>query len=108
MNFRRFLHYPPFAALANILVRSAKLEEALKLSGMLAEYLKNPPKTVRVLGPAAAPMVKLKAEYRYQFLLKASSRRDLGQLLHGARRFAEDHKWPATALVIDVDPMSLM
>jgi len=108
LNFRRFLHYPPFAALANILVRSAKLEEALKLSGMLAEYLKNPPKTVRVLGPAAAPMVKLKAEYRYQFLLKASSRRDLGQLLHGARRFAEDHKWPATALVIDVDPMSLM
>ncbi|HZS51687.1 MAG TPA: primosomal protein N' [Bryobacterales bacterium] len=108
LNFRRFLHYPPFAALANILVRSAKLEEALKLSGMLGEYLKNSPKTVRVLGPAAAAMVKLKAEYRYQFLLKASSRRDLGQLLQGARRFAEEQKWPATALVIDVDPMSLM
>ena len=108
LNFRRLMHYPPFAALANILVRSEKLEEALRLSGGLAEFLKDPPKTVRVLGPAAATMVKLKSEYRYQFLLKSSSRRDLAQLLKGARHFAEEHKGPATALVIDVDPLSLM
>ena len=108
LNFRRLMHYPPFAALANILVRSEKLEEALRLSGGLGEFLKDPPKTVRVLGPAAAAMVKLKSEYRYQFLLKSSSRRDLAQLLKGARHFAEEHKWPATALVIDVDPLSLM
>jgi primosomal protein N' (replication factor Y) len=75
---------------------------------MLGEYLKSPPENVRVLGPAAAPVVRLKAEYRYQFLLKALSRRTLGELLRSARRFAEDNKWPATALVIDVDPLSLM
>ncbi len=108
LNFRRLMHYPPFSAMANILVRSEKLEEALKLSGALGEYLKNPPANVKVLGPAAAAVVKLKSEYRYQFLIKSTSRRTLAELMRGARRFAEEYRWPATALVIDVDPLSLM
>ncbi|HYM09602.1 MAG TPA: primosomal protein N' [Bryobacterales bacterium] len=108
LNFRRLMHYPPFTALANVLVRSPRLEEALKLSGALGEHLKNPPENVRVLGPAAAAVVKLKTEYRYQFLIKAQSRRTLAALLKGARHFAEEQQWPATALVIDVDPLSLM
>ncbi len=108
VHFRRQMHYPPFTAMANILVRSESLQEALQLSGMLGEHLKDPPENVRVMGPAAAPVVKLKAEYRYQFLIKSLSRRTLAALLKGARHFAESHKWPATALVIDVDPLSLM
>ncbi len=108
LNFRRLMHYPPFSAMANILVRSEKLEEALKLSGTLGEYLKNPPPNVKVLGPAAAPVVKLKSEYRYQFLIKSASRRTLAGLMKGVRRFAEEYRWPATALVVDVDPLSLM
>jgi primosomal protein N' (replication factor Y) len=108
LNFRRLMHYPPFTALANVIVRSDKLEEALRLSAELGHYFAGPPENVRVLGPAAAPVVKLKAEYRYQFLIKSWSRRTLGELLHGARRFAQQHNWPPTALVIDVDPLSLM
>jgi primosomal protein N' (replication factor Y) len=108
LNFRRLMHYPPFTALANILVRTEKLEEALKLSGALGEHLREVPEGVRILGPAAAPVVRLKAEYRYQFLVKSMSRRTLAGLLKGVRRFAEQQGWPATALVIDVDPLSLM
>jgi primosomal protein N' (replication factor Y) len=108
LNFRRLMHYPPFTALANVLVRSDKLEDALRMSAELGQHLQGPPENVRVLGPAAAPVVKLKTEYRYQFLIKAWSRRTLGDLLKGVRRFAEIHKWPPTALVIDVDPLSLM
>jgi primosomal protein N' (replication factor Y) len=108
LNFRRAMHYPPFAALANVLIRSEKLDDALRLSAALGEYLKKPPSTIRVLGPAAASLVRLKSEYRYQFLIKSSSRRDLAQLLKGARHFVEESKWPATALAIDVDPLTLM
>jgi len=50
----------------------------------------------------------LKSEYRYQFLVKAASRKALNQLLQSIRAFALRHKWPATALVIDVDPLTLM
>jgi len=46
--------------------------------------------------------------YRYQFLVKAASRKALNELLQSVRKYAVDHKWSATALVIDVDPLTLM
>ena len=63
---------------------------------------------VQVLGPAEAPVPRLKNEYRYQFLIKAASRKALNELLQRIRTFALERKWGATALVIDVDPLSLM
>jgi primosomal protein N' (replication factor Y) len=53
-------------------------------------------------------VARLKNEYRYQFLIKAASRKALNELLQSVRCFALEHKWGATALVIDVDPLSLM
>jgi primosomal protein N' (replication factor Y) len=108
LHFRRMMHYPPFTAMASLLVRSKKLEEALTLSGKLGRHLHDLPEGIRMLGPAAAPVVRLKTDYRYQFLLKAASRRVLAQVLRKARDYALEQNWPATALVMDVDPMSLM
>ncbi len=107
-NFRRNLRYPPFAVLAAMIVRSRKPEEALALSGALARRLSPPPEGVRMMGPAAAPVAKLRAEYRYQFLLKSRSRKSIAAVLKRAREFALAESWPQTALVIDVDPMSLL
>ncbi len=108
IQFRKLMRYPPFAALANILVRSEKQDQAMALSGELANVLNPAPEGIKVLGPAEAPVSKLKREYRYQLLIKASSRKNLNELLQRLRRFALDRKWPATALVIDVDPLSLL
>jgi primosomal protein N' (replication factor Y) len=88
LNFRRLMHYPPFTAMAMLLVRSKKLEEALALSGKLGHHLGKLPEGIRMLGPAAAPVVRLKTDYRYQFLLKASSRRVLAEVLRKARDYA--------------------
>jgi primosomal protein N' (replication factor Y) len=60
------------------------------------------------MGPAAAPVVKLRTEYRYQFLLKSLSRKNVAATLKRAREYALAQGWPQTALVIDVDPMSLL
>ena len=68
----------------------------------------SPPEKLRILGPAEAPVPRLKSEYRYQFLVKAASRKALNEAMQQVRRFALDRKWPATALVIDVDPLTLM
>ncbi len=108
LNFRKSLRYPPFAALATMIVRSRKLEEALELSGKLAQHLMPPLAGVRMMGPAAAPVVKLRTEYRYQFLLKSLSRKNVAATLKRAREYALAQGWPPTALVIDVDPMSLL
>jgi primosomal protein N' (replication factor Y) len=102
------MSYPPFSAMANALVRSDKKELALRMSAELGMLLTPPPEKLRVLGPAEAPVPRLKAEYRYQLLIKSASRIALNALLKKVRAFAQDRKWPATALVIDVDPLSLL
>ncbi|HEX3877064.1 MAG TPA: primosomal protein N', partial [Bryobacteraceae bacterium] len=108
IHFRRMMRYPPFSAMANVLVRDAKQEVALRMSSDLSLLMTPPPENLKVLGPAEAPVPRLKAEYRYQFLMKAASRKTLNDLLQRVRAFALERKWGATALVIDVDPLSLM
>ena len=38
LRFRSWMHYPPYSALANVLVRSDKLDEALQWSGLLGKW----------------------------------------------------------------------
>ena len=108
LQFRRSMHYPPFTALANLLVRSEKQEDALRMSAELGSFLGPAPDQMRVMGPAEAPVPRLKSEYRYQFLVKSGSRKLLNKLLRRAQTFAAEKKWSATALVIDVDPLTLL
>lgn len=108
IQFRRAMRYPPFAALANVVVRAAEQERAFAMASELAALVNPPPEYTRVLGPSEAPVRKLKAEFRYQMLIKSQQRRLLGELLNRLRRHAYEQKWPATALVIDVDPTSLL
>jgi primosomal protein N' (replication factor Y) len=108
LHFRRMMLYPPFSAMANVLVRAEKKEMAMRMSSELGLLLMPPPEKLRIMGPAEAPVPRLKNEYRYQFLVKAASRKALNELLQGIRAYALEHKWGATALVIDVDPLTLM
>ena len=108
IEFRRLMRYPPYSALANLLIRSQSAEEALRLSSELGQHLGAQAEGLRVMGPGAAPVPKLKREFRYQLLLKAASRKRLNEALQTSRRFAAGRNWPATALVIDVDPLSLL
>jgi primosomal protein N' (replication factor Y) (superfamily II helicase) len=107
-HFRRMLHYPPFTALASILVRDRKIENAIRWSRALAEYFapfEN--RGVKILGPAAAPLARLKKEYRFQFLLKSPQRSALSKALSGALDFCDAKEIPQTAVIVDVDPASL-
>jgi len=108
LQFRKLMRYPPFSALANVLVRSQKQEDALAMSTELGRLLDPAPEGLKVLGPAEAPVPKLKTEFRYQLLLKAADRKRLNATLRELQRFAQERKWNATALVIDVDPLTLL
>jgi primosomal protein N' (replication factor Y) (superfamily II helicase) len=108
VRFRRMLHYPPFAALANVLVRDRKIENAIRWSRQLGEYFAPfELRGVRVLGPAVAPLARLKEEHRFQFLLKSPSRASLHDALAGCLDFCVKKQIPETAIVLDVDPLSL-
>jgi len=108
LEFRRLMRYPPFSALANVLVRASRQEDALRMASEIGAALSPPPQELKILGPAEAPVPRLKREFRYQLLIKASNRTVLREQLNGLRHRAVDEKWPATALVIDVDPLSLL
>ena len=98
LRFRSWMHYPPYSALANVLVRSNKLDEALRWSGILGKWFeKTRHEGIRVLGPAAAPILRLKQDYRYHFVVKSASREKLNALLQvdaGACSAAEDSTHP--------------
>jgi primosomal protein N' (replication factor Y) len=109
LHFRRVMAYPPFTSLANIIVRDTSLEKAIQWSRQLSEYfMPFNGEGVRVLGPAAAPLAKLKREHRFQFLLKSKSRAKLTRLLFGALAFCDSKEIPQTAVLADVDPLSLL
>ena len=107
-HFRRMLHYPPFTALASILVRDRKIENAIRWSRALAAYFTPfEDRGVKVLGPAAAPLARLRKEYRFQFLLKSPQRSALSQAMSGALDFCAKNQIPETGVIVDVDPTSL-
>jgi primosomal protein N' (replication factor Y) len=109
LRFRSWMHYPPYSALANVLVRSNKLDEALQWSGTLGRWFEqNRHEGVRVLGPAAAPITRLKRDYRYHFVLKSPSREKLNLTLRAMLAHAAQRKIPRTQVIVDVDVLWLM
>jgi primosomal protein N' (replication factor Y) (superfamily II helicase) len=109
LRFRSWMHYPPYSALANVLVRSDKLDDALRWSGILGKWFdKTRHEGIRVLGPAPAPIVRLKQDYRYHFVLKAGSREKLNGLLRAMLAHAAAERIPRTQVIVDVDAVWLM
>ena len=109
LRFRSWMHYPPYSALANVLIRSDKLDEALQWSGTLGRWFEqNRHEGVRVLGPAAAPILRLKRDYRYHFVLKSPSRQKLNSTLRAMLAYAAAKRIPRTQVIVDVDALWLM
>ena len=110
LKYRRWMHYPPFGVLANVLVQSAKLEEAAGWSAVLGKYLVQNQNSgaVRVLGPCTAPIARIKGTYRFHMILKAGSRKALNAALRGMLSHADAAGVPRRNLVVDVDALRLM
>src|SRR5450631_4263687 len=109
LQFRSWMHYPPYSALANVLVRSDKLDDALQWSGILGKWFDaTRHEGVRVLGPAVAPIMRLKRDYRYHFVLKSPSREKLNTTLRAMLSHAAQKKIPRTQVIVDVDALWLM
>jgi primosomal protein N' (replication factor Y) len=109
VRYRKWMHYPPFSALANVLVRSDKLDQALQWTGKLGRWFESTKNEgVRVLGPSVAPIMRLKRDYRYHFILKSAGREKLNLTLRRMQHFADQNKIPRTNVIVDVDALSLM
>ncbi len=109
LKYRRWMHYPPFGALANVLVQSQKLEEAAGWAATLGKYLqKATPDGLRVLGPCTAPIARIKGVYRFHLILKSASRKALNETLRGMLAHAAETGVPRRNLIVDIDALRLM
>jgi primosomal protein N' (replication factor Y) len=108
-QYRKWMHYPPHAVLANILIQGPKLEEVAGWAAGLGRcFAAMPQEQVRVLGPASAPIVRIKRIYRFHLLLKASQRQALARTLRAGLAQAETLGIPRRNIIVDVDAVNLM
>lgn len=112
LDFRRRALLPPYVRLASLVVSAeaapqahgAAVDLADELGGLLAEHYDR--RRYRLLGPAPAPLERVRGRWRFQLLLKASSGEILKRVLKTARDSARG--WSKPHLAVDVDPVSLM
>ena len=76
LGYRQAMRYPPLTAMVNIVVKGTDARAALADAATLAQHLRSNASVGRfnVLGPAPAPVAKLRGEYRAQIFLKGSHR----------------------------------
>jgi primosomal protein N' (replication factor Y) len=105
MALRQELDYPPFARLA--LVRIDALEEARARGAAehLARLARQEGQGAEVLGPAPAPLVRLRNRFRYRFLVRSSDRAALRSALLAVARAPADRQ---VRVAIDVDPVNML
>ena len=107
MEFRRTMGYPPVAALVNVIVRSREAAKGVEEADAIARALRaSAAGRYRVLGPAHAPLARLRNEHRFQILLKGGrpAMRDAVKAALVARYGPQ--RW--TGVSVDVDPLSVM
>ena len=108
-RYRKAMFYPPFAALAGITVTDRDGMRAANTAREVGEFLDSlRSSSIRILGPAPAPLERIKRLHRQQLLIKSSSRSTLHHVLARLQQYIEERKIGPTRVTIDVDPVSLL
>jgi primosomal protein N' (replication factor Y) len=106
LGFRRALGYPPFGRIAAFRVQGLNLDRVLEAAARLktrAEALKRRSDgfaKIEILGPAEAPLARLRNQHRHQLLVKADDASSLGAF---CRSLTDDLDWVPAAVKISVD-----
>jgi len=101
------MRYPPFFALINGVVRGRTFDDAMQQAREIVRRLEPATAAGRftVLGPAPAPLGRLRGEHRVQFFLKGTKRADMrNALMQVVAGMPEIRR----RLTIDVDPLSVL
>jgi primosomal protein N' (replication factor Y) len=93
IRYRQTLSYPPFVSLASLLIHGEDLTRVQTTAAEIREALDNAntDRACRILGPAPAPLARLRGEHRFQILLKARNRTRMRAVLDLALAEAEHH-----------------
>jgi primosomal protein N' (replication factor Y) (superfamily II helicase) len=107
LTFRRGLRYPPLVALINAIVRGRTFEDAMSTAADIVRRLEPAAATASftILGPAPAPLGRLRGEHRVQFFLKGTRRAEMRNALKTVLAGMPEVRRRVT---VDVDPLSVL
>jgi primosomal protein N' (replication factor Y) len=106
LKFRRSMRYPPSVAMINVIVKSRSRQGAIEDAGVIAQALRIPGLDGwKVLGPAPAPLGRLKGEHRAQIFIKGTQRNAMRKALLTVLEGRPELK---RRTIVDVDPMSVL
>ena len=107
LSYRQAMRYPPLTAMVNIVVKGSDSRAALTDAATFAQHLRNNADVGRfsVLGPAPAPLAKLRGEYRAQIFLKGTHRPSMREAVLAALAAEPDMR---RRVSIDIDPVSIL
>jgi primosomal protein N' (replication factor Y) (superfamily II helicase) len=114
IDFRRMMGYPPFRNLTQILISDPDASKAARAADRIAETLKQHISKMgtdlrpHVLGPAAAPLEKLRGHHRVQILVKTHAGSNSIPMLQDCFDDLARHKFSSAKIHVDVDPLSLL
>jgi primosomal protein N' (replication factor Y) len=107
LEFRRKMRYPPLLSMINTVVRSRTFAGAMDDAAGIAQRLRGDAERsgLRVLGPAPAPLGKLRGEYRAQLLIKGSNRKRMREIVLAAIAARPELQ---RRVIVDIDPVSVL
>jgi primosomal protein N' (replication factor Y) len=110
IEFRRAMRYPPLVALVNTVVRARTFAGAMDDASAITDALRTADRGsripgLRILGPAPAPIGRLRGEYRAQVLVKGTNRKRIREALQSALAARPELQ---RRVVVDVDPLSVL
>jgi primosomal protein N' (replication factor Y) (superfamily II helicase) len=107
LEYRKGLRYPPFVALVNAVTRGRTFEDAMRLAQDLANAVAGHALAggFIVLGPAPAPLTRLRGEHRVQIFLKGGRREKMRHALRAALATMPEAR---RRVIVDVDPLSVL
>ena len=114
IEFRKLMGYPPFRSLIQILISDPDRDKAARTADQIAAVLKQHASRIEgrlrphVLGPASAPLEKLRGNYRIQVLVKLQPGSGGVSILQKCFEELGKRKLSSAKVHVDVDPLSLL
>lgn len=108
LEIRKTLEYPPFVSIIQIILQDKDIKNCAKKAGELTDKIQSiikekKLKFIKILGPAQAPLVKIKNKYRFSIILKSKIRKDLNMLGKEIKKMAKKYD-----LTLTVDPVNTL
>jgi primosomal protein N' (replication factor Y) len=111
LDLRRELEYPPYARLAMVRIEGEEPRPLASIAEAVAKSLGRDARSeeLRVLGPAPAPIERIKRRYRWQVLVKSRQLRTMRSALTRMRAEIGPHaERQHVSLAIDIDPVRMI